>query len=105
MQRASVIVKRQGSEARDMLVYVKGAPETIARLCEPHTVPADFHPVLQVRTETNSELGEDQCYVLCVHLLNKAVAATWNLAKKNGNPGGLLLTYQFFAFDKTNSEE
>ncbi|KAK2552730.1 Polyamine-transporting ATPase 13A3 [Acropora cervicornis] len=33
--------------APNMDVYAKGAPETIASLCQPQTVPGDFHDVLQ----------------------------------------------------------
>lgn len=48
LQRASVIVKSVISEPTDMLVYVKGAPEMIAKLCIPETVPTDFMQELKV---------------------------------------------------------
>ncbi|KAJ7394646.1 hypothetical protein OS493_000466 [Desmophyllum pertusum] len=45
LQCMSVVSRTLG--APNMDVYVKGAPETIASLCQSQTVPADFHDVLQ----------------------------------------------------------
>ncbi|KAM7445100.1 hypothetical protein ABFA07_006360 [Porites harrisoni] len=45
LQRMCVVTRTLGDPNMD--VYAKGAPETIASLCQPQTVPADFHSVLQ----------------------------------------------------------
>lgn len=48
LQRMCVVTRTLA--APNMDVYAKGAPETIASLCEPQTVPEDFHDVLQQYT-------------------------------------------------------
>ncbi|XP_071945615.1 polyamine-transporting ATPase 13A3-like isoform X2 [Antedon mediterranea] len=48
LQRMSVITQKAGSP--DMEVYVKGAPEMIASLSDPNTVPEDFYSVLREHT-------------------------------------------------------
>ncbi|XP_077579697.1 polyamine-transporting ATPase 13A3-like [Stigmatopora nigra] len=48
LQRMSVIVRRPGRPRFD--VYLKGAPETVARLCRAPTVPADFAETLESYT-------------------------------------------------------
>ena len=48
LQRASVIVKLYQSAPKELLVFLKGAPETVAKLCEPGSIPHDFHDVLKV---------------------------------------------------------
>ncbi|XP_070560525.1 polyamine-transporting ATPase 13A3-like isoform X2 [Ptychodera flava] len=47
-QRMSVITQEQNSNS--MRIYVKGAPEKVASLCENQSVPDDFHDVLQEYT-------------------------------------------------------
>ena len=49
VQRMTVITKKKGSQVYD--VYVKGAPEKIASLCRPETVPAEFASNLQWYTK------------------------------------------------------
>ncbi|XP_071946227.1 polyamine-transporting ATPase 13A3-like isoform X2 [Antedon mediterranea] len=49
LQRMSVITRTLG--AKNMDVYVKGAPEMIASLCNKQTVPMDFHSTLQSYTQ------------------------------------------------------
>ncbi len=44
LRRMSVIVKREGSV--DAQVYCKGAPESIASLCEASSLPSDYNAVL-----------------------------------------------------------
>ncbi|CAH1276951.1 ATP13A3 [Branchiostoma lanceolatum] len=49
LQRMSVITRTLGSQ--NMVVYTKGAPETISQLCRPETIPLDFYEVLMTYTE------------------------------------------------------
>ncbi len=49
VQRMTVVTKKKGSPQFD--VYVKGAPEKVASLCKPETIPADFNTVLQCYTK------------------------------------------------------
>ncbi|XP_041480134.1 probable cation-transporting ATPase 13A3 [Lytechinus variegatus] len=49
LQRMSVIT--QTKDTKHMEVYVKGAPETIARLCDQSTVPLEFHEILKEHTQ------------------------------------------------------
>ncbi|XP_058876833.1 polyamine-transporting ATPase 13A3, partial [Acipenser ruthenus] len=44
LQRASVVTRRLGEKR--LHAYLKGAPETVSRLCKRETVPADFWEVL-----------------------------------------------------------
>ena len=48
LQRASVIVKPFQSGPKDLIIFLKGAPETVAKLCQPESVPEDFFDVLKV---------------------------------------------------------
>ncbi|KAK2177445.1 hypothetical protein NP493_592g01064 [Ridgeia piscesae] len=48
LQRMSVIARVLG--ASHMNAYAKGAPEKIASLCQPDTIPEDFHAVLHSYT-------------------------------------------------------
>ncbi|XP_012945191.1 probable cation-transporting ATPase 13A3 [Aplysia californica] len=43
-QRMSVVTRVMGEDHMD--IYCKGAPEKVASLCRPETVPEDFHSVL-----------------------------------------------------------
>jgi cation-transporting ATPase 13A3/4/5 len=45
----TVVTKKKGAPQFD--VYVKGAPEKVASLCKPETVPVDFAAVLQMYTK------------------------------------------------------
>lgn len=45
LQRMSVVVRILGSD--HFILYCKGAPETIANLCEPGSVPTNFYHVLR----------------------------------------------------------
>ncbi|XP_076329570.1 polyamine-transporting ATPase anne boleyn isoform X2 [Tachypleus tridentatus] len=49
LQRMSVVTRVLGSHHFDL--YTKGAPETIASLCDPTSVPEDFAQVLQIYTQ------------------------------------------------------
>jgi len=49
VQRMTVVAKKKGSPAFE--VYVKGAPEKVASLCKPETIPPDFHEVLSRHTK------------------------------------------------------
>jgi len=49
VQRMTVITKKKGSPVFN--VYVKGAPEKVASLCRPETIPADFATNLQLYTK------------------------------------------------------
>ncbi|UYV65156.1 POLR3A [Cordylochernes scorpioides] len=49
LQRMAVICRTLGD--RNMSIYVKGAPEKIASLCSPETLPDDFHTLLQKYTK------------------------------------------------------
>ena len=53
LQRASVIVKPYQSGPKVLSVYLKGAPETVAKLCQPSTLPSDFYEVLKVPFSMN----------------------------------------------------
>uniref|UniRef100_A0A914C2A8 Cation-transporting ATPase n=1 Tax=Acrobeloides nanus TaxID=290746 RepID=A0A914C2A8_9BILA len=46
LQRMAVIVHNPKEESRSMHIYVKGAPEMIASLCEPDTVPENYQEVV-----------------------------------------------------------
>ncbi|XP_067328818.1 polyamine-transporting ATPase 13A2 isoform X2 [Anolis sagrei] len=46
LQRMSVLVKRPAEEEGPARAYMKGAPETVASLCLPESVPADFSQTL-----------------------------------------------------------
>ncbi|XP_054614330.1 polyamine-transporting ATPase 13A3-like isoform X2 [Dunckerocampus dactyliophorus] len=48
LKRMSVVVKQLGQKHFD--VYLKGAPETVANLCKPHTVPQTFTETLETYT-------------------------------------------------------
>ena len=45
----TVVVKKKG--APHFEVFVKGAPEKVASLCKPETLPSDFTSVLQIHTK------------------------------------------------------
>ncbi|XP_054624927.1 polyamine-transporting ATPase 13A3-like isoform X2 [Dunckerocampus dactyliophorus] len=49
LQRMSVVVRQLGQKHFD--VYLKGAPETVANLCKPHTVPQSFTVTLKGYTQ------------------------------------------------------
>ncbi|XP_071502237.1 polyamine-transporting ATPase 13A3-like [Diadema antillarum] len=49
LQRMSVITQTQDTD--HMEVYVKGAPETIANMCDQTTVPLEFHEILKEHTQ------------------------------------------------------
>ncbi|XP_006873192.1 PREDICTED: probable cation-transporting ATPase 13A3 [Chrysochloris asiatica] len=49
LQRMSVVARVLGDKKMD--AYMKGAPEVIASLCKPETVPADFEKVLEDYTK------------------------------------------------------
>uniref|UniRef100_A0A8B9TEF5 Polyamine-transporting ATPase 13A3 n=1 Tax=Anas platyrhynchos TaxID=8839 RepID=A0A8B9TEF5_ANAPL len=49
LQRMCVIAKTLGEKRMD--AYMKGAPEVIASLCKPETVPVDFESVLEEYTK------------------------------------------------------
>ncbi|XP_010622365.1 probable cation-transporting ATPase 13A3 isoform X1 [Fukomys damarensis] len=49
LQRMSVVAKVLGEKKMD--AYMKGAPEVIASLCRPETVPVDFEKVLEEYTK------------------------------------------------------
>ncbi|KAM6919321.1 polyamine-transporting ATPase 13A3-like [Xenentodon cancila] len=48
LQRMSVVVRRLGQKHMD--TYLKGAPEVVASLCKPHTVPQSFTETLESYT-------------------------------------------------------
>ncbi|XP_061696081.1 polyamine-transporting ATPase 13A3-like [Syngnathoides biaculeatus] len=48
LQRMSVVARRLGQNHFD--AYLKGAPETVANLCKPHTVPQNFTETLESYT-------------------------------------------------------
>ena len=48
VQRMTVVAKKKGAPHFD--VFVKGAPEKVASLCKPETVPSDFTSMLQTYT-------------------------------------------------------
>ncbi|KAM9720213.1 polyamine-transporting ATPase 13A3-like [Menidia menidia] len=45
LQRMSVVVRRLGEKHMD--AFMKGAPEVVANLCKPHTVPQSFTGILE----------------------------------------------------------
>ena len=48
----SVLVSKSPVERhRDKFIYVKGAPETIKKLSQPETIPADFNEALSSLTQ------------------------------------------------------
>lgn len=49
LQRMSVVARTLGDKRMD--AYMKGAPEVIASLCKPETVPVDFEKVLEDYTK------------------------------------------------------
>ena len=49
LQRMSVIIK--DSTENNFCIYVKGAPETIRELCNPNTIPKNFHNTLTLYTQ------------------------------------------------------
>ncbi|XP_074046704.1 polyamine-transporting ATPase 13A3 isoform X3 [Macrotis lagotis] len=49
LQRMSVVARILGDKKMD--AYMKGAPEVIASLCKPETVPSDFEKVLEEYTK------------------------------------------------------
>ena len=49
VQRMSVVARVLGD--RKMDAYMKGAPEAVASLCKPETVPVDFEKVLEDYTK------------------------------------------------------
>uniref|UniRef100_A0A8C5MPF4 Polyamine-transporting ATPase 13A3 n=1 Tax=Leptobrachium leishanense TaxID=445787 RepID=A0A8C5MPF4_9ANUR len=49
LQRMAVVARVLGGKRMD--AYVKGAPEVVASLCKPETVPADFASVLEEYTK------------------------------------------------------
>ncbi|XP_038075285.1 probable cation-transporting ATPase 13A3 isoform X2 [Patiria miniata] len=68
LQRMSVIAKT--ASADNYSIFVKGAPETVALMCEPSSVPGDFEEVLKDYTQqglrvlaiASRELDEKQNY-------------------------------------------
>ncbi|XP_068427456.1 polyamine-transporting ATPase 13A3-like isoform X2 [Clinocottus analis] len=48
LQRMSVVIRRLGE--KHMNAYLKGAPEVVASLCKPHTVPQSFTETLETYT-------------------------------------------------------
>ncbi|XP_022090226.1 probable cation-transporting ATPase 13A3 isoform X2 [Acanthaster planci] len=68
LQRMSVITKT--SNALNYSIFVKGAPETVALMCDPSSVPPDFEEVLRDYTQqglrvlaiANRELGKKLSY-------------------------------------------
>uniref|UniRef100_A0A8C2XDC3 Polyamine-transporting ATPase 13A3 n=1 Tax=Cyclopterus lumpus TaxID=8103 RepID=A0A8C2XDC3_CYCLU len=48
LQRMSVVIRRLGE--KHMHAYLKGAPEVVASLCKPHTVPQSFTETLETYT-------------------------------------------------------
>ncbi|KAM9844901.1 polyamine-transporting ATPase 13A3-like [Aulostomus maculatus] len=48
LQRMSVVVRKLGEKHMD--AYLKGAPEIVAGLCKPHTVPQNFTEILETYT-------------------------------------------------------
>ncbi|KAG8014015.1 putative cation-transporting ATPase 13A3 [Nibea albiflora] len=48
LQRMSVVVRKLGEKHMD--AYLKGAPEVVASLCKPHTVPQSFTETLETYT-------------------------------------------------------
>lgn len=46
LQRMAVIVHNTNESGRSMHLYVKGAPEMIASLCMPSTIPEDYQEVV-----------------------------------------------------------
>ncbi|KAL3862275.1 hypothetical protein ACJMK2_008256, partial [Sinanodonta woodiana] len=49
LQRMSVIVRKLGGKVFEL--YTKGAPEMVASLCKPETVPSDFQEILMSYTQ------------------------------------------------------
>jgi len=49
VQRMTVVAKKKGASAYS--VFVKGAPEKVASLCTPHTIPSEFTRLLQYYTK------------------------------------------------------
>ncbi|KAL3862286.1 hypothetical protein ACJMK2_008267, partial [Sinanodonta woodiana] len=49
LQRMSVIVRKLGGKVFEL--YTKGAPEMVASLCRPETVPSDFQEILMGYTQ------------------------------------------------------
>lgn len=49
VQRMTVVTKKKG--APHFEVFVKGAPEKVASLCKPETIPSEFTSVLQTYTK------------------------------------------------------
>nr|CAB3224445.1 probable cation-transporting ATPase 13A3 [Phallusia mammillata] len=73
LQRASVIVKPMSSGPRDMVVYVKGAPETVAQMCLPTSLPSDFQKVLTKYTKQGFRM---------IAMATKKLTITWPKAQK-----------------------
>ena len=53
----TVVVKKKG--APHFEVFVKGAPEKVASLCKPETIPSDFTSVLQIYTKQGKYYAPD----------------------------------------------
>ncbi len=49
VQRMTVVTKKKGAPHFD--VFVKGAPEKVASLCQAETIPSDFTSILQIYTK------------------------------------------------------
>uniref|UniRef100_H2YT62 Cation-transporting ATPase n=1 Tax=Ciona savignyi TaxID=51511 RepID=H2YT62_CIOSA len=73
LQRASVITRAYRAKPKEMKVYLKGAPEMVASLCLPSTVPADFHEVLKSYTQQGFRMIGMAC---------KDLSLTWLKAQK-----------------------
>lgn len=74
LQRMSVLVRAlPTSDPKLLQVYVKGAPETIRRLCKPESVPADFF-------ETLTSLTQQGLRVLAVG--HRTIHMPWHKAER-----------------------
>ncbi|XP_078491913.1 polyamine-transporting ATPase 13A3 [Ciona intestinalis] len=73
LQRASVIVRAYRAKPKEMKVYLKGAPEMVASLCAPSSVPNDFHQVLKSYTQQGFRMIGMAC---------KDISLTWLKAQK-----------------------
>ncbi|XP_039253906.2 polyamine-transporting ATPase 13A3-like [Styela clava] len=71
LQRVSVIAKPLHSGPKDMMVYVKGAPETIAKLCL--SLPPDFASVLKIYTQQGHRV---------IAMASKSINLSWVKAQK-----------------------
>ncbi|XP_033642678.1 probable cation-transporting ATPase 13A3 isoform X2 [Asterias rubens] len=79
LQRMSVVAKTTGSP--NFSIFVKGAPETVALMCDPASVPGDFEDVLKDFTQQGlrvlaiacRELGENVGYDEALKLQRSAV--------------------------------